>query len=374
MKVRAPKSPPPVVAPKSPEVRPPEAPKNTLRAQRTGAADGFSPLGMVGTLFGGIGDGVEAIVERGLKLAAGAGNALDLSLVRGALDQLLGKSSRDQIGWIQKEQPGTTDATGDLKSLYQSAKAGKEILPPEADDYVYLTLRGYTGDNWPTYMKANREGLARKGLDVREIHRDTEQTVEHNAKIVRDAVLAVAKEGKQVVLIGHSKGGMDMTAAVAMYPEIKPYVRAAVAMQAPYGGVPVASDVQDQKILSKIAGKTIEWGLGGDEASMTDFSYAKRKAFIQRYPWPTDIPTVSLATSSSSQLTGLTPVINWYKLRYGEKTDGIVAQRDSEIPGSKVVRLDNLDHLNSVMPEFPGRANWDPGVLTEALVALALQQ
>lgn len=164
-----------------------------------------------------------------------------------------------------------------------------------------------------------------------------------------------------------------MTAAVAMYPELKPHVRAAIAMQSPYGGVPIASDIQDQRIVSKLAGKSIEWVLRGDGESLPDFSYEKRQAFIEKYPWPTDIPTVSLATSSGSQLNGLTPVINWYQLRYGEKTDGVVATRDTEIPGSSVVRLDNLDHLNSVMTEFPGRANWDPGLLTEALVALALK-
>ena len=83
---------------------------------------------------------------------------------------------------------------------------------------------------------------------------------------------------------------------------------------------------------------------------------------------------MSLATSSSAVFNGLTPVINWYRLRYGEKSDGIIAQRDAEIPGSKVVRIDGLDHLNSVMPEFPGLTRWDPKKLTQALVALALEQ
>lgn len=339
---------------------------------RTAVVDNFSPASLF-TLPKVAFGGVDNLVAQGLKLASSAGNA-PLGFFRSALDRVLGKSSRNEVGWIQNELPKTTNSTTDFKSLYEAAKSGETILPPDAKDYVYLTLRGYTGDNFPTYMKQNREGLERRGLDVREVKTDTEQTVEHNAKVVRDAILAAAKDGKQVVLIGHSKGGMDMTAAVAMYPELKQHVRAAVAMQSPYGGVPVASDIEDQKIVAGLAGKAIEWVLRGDEDSLPDFSYAKRREFVEQYPWPSDIPTVSLATSSGSQLNGLTPVINWYKLRYGEKTDGIVAQRDSEIPGSRVVRLDNLDHLNSVMPEFPGRANWDAGLLTESLVALALQQ
>jgi len=341
-------------------------------ATRTAALDQFSPASLLSAPRTAFGD-VENLVAQGLKLASSAGN-VPLGFFRSALESVLGKSSKDEIGWIQDELPQTIDRTASFKSLYSAAKSGESILPPDANQYVYLTLRGYTGDNFPTYMKQNREALERRGLDVREVKTDTEQTVENNAKVVRDAILQAASEGKQVVLIGHSKGGMDMTAAVAMYPELKPHVRAAVAMQSPYGGVPVASDIQDEKIVANLAGKAIEWVLRGDEASLPDFSYEKRRAFIEQYPWPSDIPTVSLSTSSGSQLNGLTPVINWYKLRYGEKTDGIVAQRDTEIPGSRVVRLDNLDHLNSVMPEFPGRANYDPGLLTEALVALALRK
>lgn len=346
-------------------------PANVVR----GAANLFdrSVFGPIGGVFGGIGNSVESLVARGLKLAAGVGDSFELDAVRHLLDKVLGKSARDEIGWLEKEGAPTKDTTPKFKALYADAKAGKPILPSDADDYVYLTLRGYTGDNWPTYMKANREGLSRRGLDVREIARDTEATVATNAKVVRDAILKAHKEtGKQVVLIGHSKGGMDMTAAVALYPELKPLVRAAVGMQAPYGGVPAATDVTDKKLLGRIAGEGVEWLLGGDDESIGDFSYGKRKAFVRAHPWPTDIPTVSLSTSSSSQFNGLTPTINWYKLRYGEKTDGIVASRDTEIPGSNVVRLDNLDHLNSVMPEWPGRANYDPALLTEALVALAL--
>lgn len=340
-----------------------------------GAANLFerSVFGPIGGVFGGIGNSVESLVARGLKLAAGVGDSFELDAVRHLLDRVLGKSAKDEIGWLEKEGAPTKDTTPKFKALYADAKAGKAVLPADAKNYVYLTLRGYTGDNWPTYMKANRDGLSRRGLDVREITRDTEATVETNAKVVRDAILKAYKEtGKQVVLIGHSKGGMDMTAAVALYPELNPLVRAAVGLQAPYGGVPAATDITDKKLLGRIAGEGVEWLLGGDDDSIGDFSYSKRKAFVRAHPWPTDIPTVSLSTSSSSQFNGLTPTINWYKLRYGEKTDGIVASRDTEIPGSNVVRLDNLDHLNSVMPEWPGRANYDPGLLTEALVALAL--
>ena len=39
--------------------------------------------------------------------------------------------------------------------------------------------------------------------------------------------------GKQVVLLGHSKGGVDAAAALSLYPELKGHVRALITMQAP---------------------------------------------------------------------------------------------------------------------------------------------
>ena len=63
-----------------------------------------------------------------------------------------------------------------------------------------------------------------------------------NAKQIRDAIIEASKDGKQVLRVGQSKGGVDITAALALYPELKPHVRAVVSMQAPYGGTPIASD------------------------------------------------------------------------------------------------------------------------------------
>jgi triacylglycerol lipase len=353
---------------------PAQAPQQAANAAR-GAAEGLfgrSLFQPVGKLIGGANDVAEKVLAAGLYLAAGGADESTLKLVRAQLNRVLGQSSVEQVGWIQKEGAPTRDVTASFRELYAQAAAGKSALPAEAKDHVYLTLRGYTGDNWPTYMKGNREGLARQGLDVREVKTDTEATVETNARVVRDAVMAAAKEGKKVVLIGHSKGGMDLTAAVALYPEIKPHVRAAVTMQSPYGGVPLASDTHRHAVVRKLAGLGLELVLKGDKESYRDFTYQVRQDFVRKNPWPTDIPTVSLASSSSAQLNGLSTTSNYYRLRYGTPSDGVVATHDSVVPGSNVVRLDDLDHLNSVMKEFPGLSKYDPGDLTVALVGLAL--
>ena len=50
--------------------------------------------------------------------------------------------------------------------------------------------------------------------------------------------------GKQVLLLGHSKGGVDAAAALSLYwSELKGKVAGLALVQSPYGGTPVASDI-----------------------------------------------------------------------------------------------------------------------------------
>ena len=42
-------------------------------------------------------------------------------------------------------------------------------------------------------------------------------------------------------------------------------------------------------------------------------------------------------------------------------------------PGSRLVRLDDMDHAEAALVGLPGFSNYHPGNITEALVALALE-
>lgn len=50
--------------------------------------------------------------------------------------------------------------------------------------------------------------------------------------------------GKRVMLLGHSKGGVDAAAAIAKYwSNLKEKVAGLVVVQSPYAGSPIASDI-----------------------------------------------------------------------------------------------------------------------------------
>ena len=69
--------------------------------------------------------------------------------------------------------------------------------------------------------------------------------VETNAKVLKDYIEELYwGSGKQVAILGHSKGGVDAAAAIAMHwPDLKDKVVGLVLVQSPYGGSPIAADI-----------------------------------------------------------------------------------------------------------------------------------
>lgn len=72
-----------------------------------------------------------------------------------------------------------------------------------------------------------------------------QSAVEKNAKVIKEHIEELyASTGKKVVLLGHSKGGVDASAACSMYwPQLRDKVVGCILVQSPYAGTPIASDI-----------------------------------------------------------------------------------------------------------------------------------
>jgi pimeloyl-ACP methyl ester carboxylesterase len=286
----------------------------------------------------------------------------------------LGKGEGDKVGWIQKAFPPAQDATAEFEQLDQSVRAGKDVLPPDAKNCVYLAGGGLLSGAAPKelYFDKNLDALKDAGLQVGRVPVDTDMGVEHNAAIVRDAVLEAAKSGKQVVLIGHSKGGLDSAAALALYPELKEHVRALVTIQSPYGGSPMAQDLLDNPLVRYGLGGAVE-ALGGSIQAGEDLTYDSRQKFLAEHPLPAGIPAVCMASTLMNPTSPLFAFQEYMKQRYGIESDGLVVPQDAFIPGSKAVTLHGLDHLDSTLTNPNPFKPYKPEDLTLSLVAMALR-
>ncbi|HEX8698089.1 MAG TPA: lipase [Myxococcaceae bacterium] len=290
-----------------------------------------------------------------------------------AAERWWGRGCTGLPGWFRSESAPTTEATPRFQHLYARVRRGEPVLPDEARRHVYLLVKGLLGDELFGYLEANQARLERRGLEVRAVQVDTEGSLADNIEVVRDALEDVAFFGRSAVLVGHSKGALEAMAVLSMYPRLRPLVRAVVALQAPYGGSPVAHDLMTTPELGRMVSLAMPLLFYGVSRSVEDLSYPARMEFVRRYPYPVGVPTVALATWRDSRRSMLWPVARYMRERYGLNSDGLVAAVDAEVPGSRLVRLGDMDHAEAALVGLPGFANHHPGNITEAAVALALE-
>ena len=153
--------------------------------------------------------------------------------------------------------------------------------------------------------------------------------------------------------------------------------------------------------------------LQGDIQALEDLTYEKRRQFLAKYTFPSDLPVICFHTEASRSPGWLATMsqiaqadLPWLpggasseqqvasaklpvavplaaamavcalhlELRYGEKSDGLVMRKDAEVPGSIVVRLEKkLDH--GWMVYSPARKDPlepDAAQMCEALLTLVL--
>lgn len=280
----------------------------------------------------------------------------------------VGTSSRGQIGWLEAD---ATDVTQQFRDLLARVRAGEDVVPDEASDYVWVLAPGLFSDKYPNYMKGNIGALRDLGLRYYEVDLAPDETLESGARQLREAILDATADGEQVVILAHSKGGVDTAAALALYPELRARVRAFIAVQAPYAGSPVASDLANCPAMGSFT--TGMLGILGENANaVVELTYDARREFLAEHPYPKGIPTLCLATSRVDWRSIVSTTGYYVRNRYGVESDGLVVPADAVIPGSRVVYLDDMDHAESVLTGMWGFINYRAREVTLVLVALAL--
>ncbi|XP_022893334.1 uncharacterized protein LOC111407871 [Olea europaea var. sylvestris] len=95
---------------------------------------------------------------------------------------------------------------------------------------------------------------------IAKIH--SEASVERNAWELKQYIEELYwGSGKRIMLLGHSKGGVDAAAALSIYShELKDKVGGLALVQSPYGGTPVASDIlREGQVADKETRKIMEF-------------------------------------------------------------------------------------------------------------------
>jgi hypothetical protein len=190
------------------------------------------------------------------------------------------------------------------------------------------------------------------GYDMMTLDVDGLSSSASNAKMIRDAILAMPHEGTQpdLVLVGYSKGAPDILEAVVNYPEIHDQVAAVVSAAGSVGGSPLANDAEQSQLnmLQHFPGSHCT---PGDEGALDSLTPATRKAWLAENTLPDGIPYYSLMTFPepdriSSILRGSYRKIG----KVDARNDSQVIFYDQFIPGSTLVAYLNADHWALAVP------------------------
>jgi hypothetical protein len=293
---------------------------------------------------------------------------------RGASTQGAAEGSWEQIGWMLRTALPPVDVTRAFRVMVATAEAGTEPLPAEARNLAYVFVGEPLGSFIPGYLQENLLPFRERGFHTRLLPVLAGADAAAGARNVMDVVSRIAEAGRRVVLVGHGRGAVDALDALSMFPEMLPAVRALVALQAPFGGSPLATDLAEvgEPMLPVLSGPLAALVRRYPE-TLRDSTYAARKAFVARYPLPRELPVVCLTTSRREPGSPLYGSEEYLYRHYCQPSDGVVLAPDAALPGSRLVTLEGLDHVETVMTSSGSGLQYTPAEITLGLVSLALR-
>ena len=192
------------------------------------------------------------------------------------------------------------------------------------------------------------------GIEYERLSMKSESSVQINGAIIAAAIKA---SDKPVIIIGHSKGGLDTIEALMADRSLLPKVRGVITLQSPFFGSPLADYVNTYSFLNSFAVKLL-LKMGGNKESMLNLTEKDRKQYMADNAGAiaeitSAVPVVSVATFKDpvdgKWDTNLKPLRD-KMFEHGIHSDGVVPVESAVLPGADIVKLEGFDHGVSVRP------------------------
>ena len=177
---------------------------------------------------------------------------------------------------------------GDLKSQQLPVLADDEIGVLQSR-YQFLFIKGFLGDLLPGrldhYFSDQLAFLERNNIDHLRLESDsgfgTQKLSKNNVGPIIDALTKFNAEqpGKQVVIISHSKGGLD-TLEMLLSEGAHHSVAGWISIQAPFAGTPLADRATDHRISRLIVGGLVDNLFKGDKEVTNDMRTDLRQQYL----------------------------------------------------------------------------------------------
>jgi hypothetical protein len=190
------------------------------------------------------------------------------------------------------------------------------------------------------YMAGQLAWLRRIGIAAAPVALPTAAPVAENAVRLAGAILA---EPSPVVLVAHSKGGLEALSALLL-PGVAPRCRGLLALQSPFHGSPVADAALGFGPLKELAHHALRAARLGDGQGLADLTCAVREPWMVAHEAEIEalaalVPIASLATALGEapdwRERAYLPLVRWMEVRGAGPNDGLVPAASTQLPGAR---------------------------------------
>jgi hypothetical protein len=195
------------------------------------------------------------------------------------------------------------------------------------------------------------QSLAAQGVKIEAVVVSGRSSAERNARQLAEAIEGAGIEpGERLVLIGYSKGAVDILQFLSDFPQLGRRVAAVVSVAGAIYGSPLATraDWWYRNLFSQSFGKMCDPGDGQVIASLVP---ATRRRWLDEHALPTHVAYFSLAAFTTGEHLSHGLNATWRILADEDRrNDGQVLIADAVIPGSTLLGYINADHWDIAIP------------------------
>jgi len=286
-------------------------------------------------------------------------------------DQVPGASDPDdrtQVPLLPEPAVPGPDVTAAYESAFARAGASADAdMAARLKDYKVIFVPGFLSDFDPAelhipyvtfhhkiYFDEQLAWLKGLGVENTRLFMKSEDAVAENAPTVQAAIRA---SDRPVILIAHSKGGLDTLEALISDRSLLAKVRGLITLQSPYYGTPIADYVVSHSTLDDIA-VALLLKMGGNKESMINLTTTDRQPYMKGnvagvQDVVSAIPVLTVATWKDpvpGQKDMRLKPLRDFMLRRGLRSDGLVPVASALLPGSAHIKEGGLDHTVTVRP------------------------
>jgi hypothetical protein len=268
-------------------------------------------------------------------------------------ERMYDATSCDNLLWALKDQPASS--------------AHPAVFPDLPSDLRVFVVSGAFGDCRDLDTIPFGDGiqqLSSRGVRIQAVMVSGRSGTEHNARQIAEAIRAAGLEpGDRIVLIGYSKGAVDILQFLADFPQLGQQVVSVVSVAGAIFGSPLARQA-DWSYRTLFAGAFSEKCDPGDGLVTRSLLPDTRRQWLEEHPLPGHVAYFSLAAFTTAEHLSRALKLTWRLLAADDpRNDGQIRIEDAVIPGSTLLGYVNADHwdiaiaIERQMPHLASRAS-----------------